>query len=98
MKTGPRNILVFYDIADPRRLSRVAKLLQDYGNRVQYSVFELHVTMQKLRALHEQANKIIDDTEDSVRYYFLCDPDWQKREFYGQAFSDDDWSKTFVVV
>ena len=35
--------LLAYDIADPKRLSRVAKVCEDYGVRVQYSVFECHL-------------------------------------------------------
>ena len=37
------NMIVTYDIADPRRLNRVAKVIKDYGTRVQKSKFEVAV-------------------------------------------------------
>ena len=34
------NMIVAYDIADPKRLQRIAKIMKDYGLRVQKSIFE----------------------------------------------------------
>jgi CRISPR-associated protein Cas2 len=69
-------VLVSYDVATTtakgkRRLRRVAKACLDFGQRVQNSVFECEVdpaawTRLKLRLLDE-----IDETEDSLRFYFL---------------------------
>ena len=61
-----------YDIADPRRLSRVAKILKDYGLRVQQSKFELEVTEKELARLHQRIVAVIDDEEDGVKYFPLC--------------------------
>jgi CRISPR-associated protein Cas2 len=69
-------VLVSYDVATTssagrRRLRRVAKICQNYGQRVQDSVFECVVepaewTSLKLRLLAES-----DEKEDSLRFYFL---------------------------
>ena len=40
MSAPRRRYLVSYDIANPKRLRRVAKLLESFGTRLQYSVFE----------------------------------------------------------
>ena len=69
-------VLVTYDVstttsAGRRRLRRVAKVCLDFGQRVQSSVFECLVdptqwTRLRLRLLAE-----FNETEDSLRFYFL---------------------------
>ena len=71
-----RDILVSYDVntadkAGPRRLRRVAKVCKDYGQRVQYSVFECSVNEMDLERLRSKLTKIIDEREDSLRIYHL---------------------------
>jgi len=69
-------VLVSYDVrtADstgPRRLRRVARACKDFGQRVQYSVFEIDVDPAQWAALKNRLEKEIDQTKDSLRYYFL---------------------------
>lgn len=64
--------LVSYDIPDDRRRTKVASLLQDYGQRVQYSVFEVWLTQAMQRELMGRLEKLIEAEEDSVRLYWLC--------------------------
>lgn len=76
-------VLVTYDVCTEsdggeKRLRRIAKLCQDYGQRVQYSVFECLVdpvqwTLLKERLIHE-----MDAERDSLRFYFLG-ANWKKR-------------------
>ena len=99
MKDFERNILAVYDISNPRRLSKVAKTMEGYGIRVQQSVFELRTTLRKLKELHRKINSIIDIEVDSVRYYIICEEDWQKREVIGiTTFVEPEWDENFVVV
>lgn len=65
-------VLVSYDIADPRRLRRVAKLLEAVGERVQRSVFECGLTPDGLLALRVRLRAAIDPAEDSVLIQPLC--------------------------
>jgi CRISPR-associated protein Cas2 len=70
------NILVCYDVntltaAGRKRLRRVARCCQDYGQRVQFSVFECTVNEMRLERLRRRLLKEIDDKEDSLRIYFL---------------------------
>ncbi len=62
-----------YDITDDKRRTRVAKLLEQLGERVQDSVFELYMTPAELDKTVKRAVKLIDAAEDSVRVYYLCD-------------------------
>lgn len=69
-------VLVSYDVAvtspgGPTRLRKVAKECQNYGQRVQYSVFECVVDPAKWTRLKNKLEKIIDSKQDSLRYYYL---------------------------
>lgn len=61
-----------YDICHPRRLRRVAKVLEDYGRRVQKSVFEVEVGPVDFRELRRRVEKELEPREDGVKYYPLC--------------------------
>lgn len=64
--------LVTYDIPHDGRRLKIATLLEGYGQRVQFSVFEIWVTNAMQRELEQALKKIIDDEDDSVRFYRLC--------------------------
>ena len=61
--------LVAYDIADPKRLSRVAKICEDYGVRVQYSVFECRLEEAEFEDYWLKLLCEIDEDEDRVVAY-----------------------------
>jgi len=76
-------VLITYDVktenaAGRRRLRRVAKICEDYGQRVQNSVFECLVDPTQWTHLRILLEGEIDKGEDSLRYYFLG-ANWQKR-------------------
>ena len=64
--------LVCYDIDDDRERTRTAHLLESYGQRVQYSVFELHLRGDRQRReLQQRLRDILGDDSDEVRFYRL---------------------------
>ena len=65
-------VVVSYDIIDDKRRNRVLNELKNYGNHVQYSVFECDLTKDQIEELRAELHRIIDKRKDSVRYYFLC--------------------------
>ena len=76
-------ILVTYDVSfknetGPKRLRRMAKLCQMFGQRVQYSVFEIEVDMAQWTRLKNDLIKVMDETEDSLRIYYLGN-NWKRR-------------------
>ena len=76
-------VLVTYDVSlkdkgGPRRLRRVAKTCQDYGQRVQYSVFECIVDPAQWTVLKQRLLNEIDIKQDSLRFYFLG-KNWRRR-------------------
>ena len=64
--------VISYDIPDNQRRNRLAKVLKGFGSRVQYSVFEAHLTRAQFEQMKQAVNNIIDPDEDAVRYYALC--------------------------
>lgn len=69
-------ILVTYDVdtvseKGQKRLRRVARLCQDYGQRVQNSVFECEVTEAQYATLKERLRTEMDEKLDSIRFYHL---------------------------
>jgi len=76
-------VLVSYDVATSqaggeKRLRRVSRACQDYGQRVQFSVFEIEVDPATWTQLRQQLLDEIDEEADSLRFYFLG-ANWQQR-------------------
>ena len=63
--------IVSYDIPDDKRRNNVAKVLLDFGERVQYSVFECIMDDVLHEKMTSRLRKIIKK-EDSIRIYTLC--------------------------
>ena len=63
---------VAYDITNDKRRNRVAKILKDFGKRVQYSIFECNTDRQAFLRLQDRLEKIIDFGEDTITFYHLC--------------------------
>ncbi|MXY99539.1 CRISPR-associated endonuclease Cas2 [Candidatus Poribacteria bacterium] len=64
--------VISYDIPDNQRRNRLAKVLKGFGSRVQYSVFEAHLTQSQFEQMKQAVNSVINSDEDAVRYYALC--------------------------
>lgn len=79
-----RRFLIAYDISDPQRLRRICKTMEEYGERLQYSVFICDLSRSELlhaRATVESQMKL---TEDSVVIVDLGDTDSARFTFIGQ--------------
>ena len=63
---------VAYDITDDNRRAKVAKILQDFGTRVQYSLFECNTDRRAFLRLQHRLQAEIDPAEDTVTFYHLC--------------------------
>lgn len=89
--------LIIYDIRDTKRLAKVAKILESYAVRVQYSVFEAITEKEMIEIIRERVNRIIED-EDFVVYFELCNSDWQKQIKYGPAKYEIYEDKSFHIL
>lgn len=89
--------LVCFDIVDDRTRTKAAKILKEYGVRVQKSVFECgRLGEEKFLKLKARLEELIDSTEDTVRYYFICKGCLQKMEYSGIGEAPD--IETYRVV
>lgn len=77
--------LVVYDIADPRRLRRVAKKVEKFGVRVQKSVFECVLSLSRRLELEKESKKLMDEATDSMRIYPLLANSRQKQSILGNG-------------
>ena len=81
-------IVVAYDISSDH-LPKVAKICENYGQRVQNSVFECNVDYSQYLLLKQKLLKTIDKETDSIRIYNLGNKYDTKIEHYGAKESYD---------
>jgi len=94
-------VLVTYDVrtseaGGAKRLRRVAKACQDFGQRVQYSVFEIEVDPAQWTLLRARLEAVIDQKTDSLRYYFLG-ANWRRRVEHIGAKPATDFDAPLIV-
>lgn len=94
-------VLVTYDVnttdaGGARRLRHVAKACRDFGQRVQFSVFEIEVDPAQWIALKARLEAIIKPDRDSLRYYHLG-ANWRRRVEHVGAKPAVDLGGTLIV-
>lgn len=94
-------VLVTYDVMTSEeggagRLRRVARACQDYGQRVQYSVFEVEVEPAQWTKLRARLESHIKPDVDSLRFYFLGS-NWKRRVEHVGAKPAADLGGTLIV-
>ena len=65
-----RRTLIAYDVPNDKRCGKLAKLLETYGDRIQYSVFVVDIIPSKLLRLKDAVREVAQLDEDSVLF---CD-------------------------
>jgi len=68
------NLLITCDVSNDKRRTKLSELLDKYGTRVNYSVYECELNQTKLdKLLFEiELKKLIDNKYDSLRFYHIC--------------------------
>lgn len=84
---GPRPYLLAYDIADPRRLARIARTVSREALRIQYSVYVTELAPAQLRDLVARLHEAIDPKADDLRIYPL--PSRPDAVWYGHSIWPD---------
>jgi CRISPR-associated protein Cas2 len=64
--------LVAYDIANPKRLHRVAKVCEDWGMRIQYSVFECRLEADAFDRFWSELIAVVDPKTDKLTAFKIC--------------------------
>lgn len=94
-------VLVTYDVSTSqgdgaKRLRTVAKACRDYGQRVQYSVFEIEVDPAQWAKLKARLEDSINPDVDSLRYYYLG-ANWKRRVEHVGAKPATDLGGTLII-
>jgi CRISPR-associated protein Cas2 len=75
--------VVAYDIPCNKRRKKISDLLEGYGQRVQYSVFECQLSHAKYKELCKRLRKIVRLSEDNLRFYPLSSHTSEQIEVWG---------------
>lgn len=94
-------VLVTYDVrtsepGGPKRLRRLARACRDFGQRVQFSVFEIDADPAQWTTLRARLERLIDVEKDSLRFYYLG-ADWKRRVEHVGAKPAADLTGSLVV-
>lgn len=65
-------VIVCYDISKTKIRNKIIELLETYGVRVNYSVFECNLSKRQLTGLKEDCNKLIQPKTDRILIYVQC--------------------------
>lgn len=90
--------LILYDICKPRRLAKVARILQGLGLRVQKSVFEAEAEQKIVDEARRKIARVIDSDVDYVLFFSLCQKDWEKRNKYGKTFEELPAAREYEIL
>ncbi len=95
-------VLITYDVAlnsesGSRRLRNIAKICQDYGTRVQYSVFECEVDPAQWVQLKAKLFRAYDEEVDSLRFYMLGKHWRSKVEHHGAKPALDLFADSIII-
>jgi CRISPR-associated protein Cas2 len=91
--------LISYDVRDPKRLRQVAKILEGYGTRIQYSVFRCRLDTLTLEKLHWELHQLLAK-EDDLLVMPLC-PDCAAKVPAHSTGDQTSWAEplpTFKIV
>lgn len=75
--------VISYDIPDDKRRLKISKTLKNFGERVQYSVFEANLTEPQFQKLLFRLEKLLNEKEDRLRIYTICDACMKKVQVKG---------------
>ncbi|MBE2190357.1 MAG: CRISPR-associated endonuclease Cas2 [Candidatus Kapabacteria bacterium] len=75
--------ILVYDIADNKRLGRVLKLMRQYLNWIQNSVFEGHLTESQIEEMMRKAKRITKPAEDSIIMFTMQNSKYVDKMMYG---------------
>jgi len=83
-------IAVAYDIPSDRRRTKLADHLENFGRRVQLSVFECLLEEKQVERMRAGIERLIDTEEDTVRIYRLCATCEERVEILGRGVRSED--------
>ncbi len=91
--------VISYDIESNKIRTKLAKLLEGYGIRIQYSVFECSLSDKRFKKLYQEIFKLTgENCEGSVRFYPICKNCEEKIVTIGKPLNELTIMKTDVII
>ncbi len=89
--------LIIYDIRNPKRLAKIARIMEKYAVRVQKSVFEMCADEKTVAELRGRIRFILH-SDDSLIIFNMCPKCWQKKRQIGVRSMGPDIEKGYLVL
>ncbi|AFZ55556.1 CRISPR-associated endonuclease Cas2 [Cyanobacterium aponinum] len=89
--------LICYDIPDDKRRKKIADILEGYGSRVQYSVFESVLNAKQYKELRKRLKKVFKENEDNLRFYPISAHTLKQMEIWGQSSELTNPPKSIII-
>ncbi len=90
-------VIFAYDISSNRRRNKVAKLLETFGDRVNYSVFELFISEKQIHQLVSKLSKMIRHKTDKVLVYRICRKCTDKKIEIGRHCNENSHTPSIIM-
>ena len=91
-------VLVSYDIVNNTQRTKLAKKLGNYGERVQYSVFECNVNREQYKQMKKDVLEFVDLQKDSLRFYRMCRDCRRHLESFGLKRGAEEQDDKAIIV
>lgn len=87
-RTRKQMHIIAYDIANDKRRTKLANLLDQFGHRINYSVFECMLTLGQRKDIEKMIAEIINQRKDQVTIYRICVDCYTKTTYLPPAKDD----------
>jgi len=88
--------VIAYDSPSNKRRRKLAKLLEGYGVRVQWRVFECVLRKEEIAVLRQRLTRLIQAEFDSVRLWPVPDASCARIVHLGKAVHSTDWDDPVI--
>ena len=95
-----KHFLIVYDIRNTKRLAKISKCMESFAVRVQKSVFETYADDETIGRLKWRLENLMDEEEDFVLFFELCEHDFQKKMSFGinAKRPDSNFDEDFMIL
>lgn len=91
--------VISYDISSDSLRAKIAKELENYGLRIQYSVFECKIDRTRFRELYRKLCQLTEGMEEgSIRVYEICENCTRKIQTIGVPVCNSKYNREDVIV
>lgn len=87
---------IFYDISDTEKRNNVAEILESFGSRIQYSVFQCELKVDEVNFLFDELCNFIDSKTDRLDFFPVCKNCFEAKRIFGNVTSKEN--NSFLIL